>query len=84
MQAVQQTREAEPAHSIGGHMPAIVVIEMPLLAPGITCAFCGHPIHEQHVYSVEGDPYRCIRCANVQVEQLERLRANGEVCKEGM
>jgi transposase-like protein len=62
----------------------IVVIEMPLLTPGITCPYCGKTIQEDHVYSVDGCRYRCLSCATVLKDRIEELRANGKVCKEGL
>lgn len=49
-------------------MPPVFVIEMPLLTPGITCPYCGKSINDDHVYSVEGDPYRCADCARKLVK----------------
>jgi len=61
----------------------IIVVEMPLLAPGITCIYCGKPINDSHVYSVEGHKYRCKSCAGKLVKSIEELRNDSrkeEVC----
>ncbi len=61
----------------------IVVVEMPLLTPGITCPYCGETIQENHVYSVDGHTYRCQSCAKRLIERIKELR-NGKMCKEGL
>ena len=65
-------------------MIPVVVVEMPLLSPGITCRYCHRPINDDHVYSVEGTAYRCAECAGELVKQIEELRANGKVCRDGV
>jgi len=62
-------------------MIPVIVVQMPLLTPGVTCHYCGHAINDGFVYSVEGAPYRCAECANELRVKIERLRATNEVCK---
>jgi transposase-like protein len=55
-------------------MIPIIVVEMPLLSPGITCPYCGTAIHDDHVYSVDGQRYRCKGCADKQIARVKELR----------
>ena len=57
----------------------VIVVEMPLLAKGITCPYCGRAIDADFVYSVEGNKYRCQDCAKKLIKKIEEMR--NEVCK---
>jgi DNA-directed RNA polymerase subunit RPC12/RpoP len=61
----------------------ITVIEMPVLAPGITCPYCGHSVDTDFVYSVDGHTYRCQGCAKQLISRIKELR-NGKarMCTE--
>jgi DNA-directed RNA polymerase subunit RPC12/RpoP len=58
----------------------ITVIEMPVLAQGITCPYCGRAVDTNFVYSVDGHTYRCQSCAKRLMDRIEELRH--EVRKE--
>jgi len=60
-------------------MKAPIVVEMPLLSPGITCRYCGRPINDDHVYSVEGTAYRCQECAKKLMHKIEELRSGKQM-----
>lgn len=63
------------------HMIPVVVVEMPLLSQGITCRYCGKPINDDHVYSVEGTAYRCKDCAKKLITKIQELR-DDKVCNQ--
>ena len=58
-----------------------VVVAMLLLNKGITCRYCGKPIDDDYVYSMEGARYRCADCAKVLVDRIKELRTD-EVCNQ--
>jgi len=53
----------------------ITVIEMPVLAPDITCPYCGRTIDTDFVYSVDGHTYRCQSCAKRLVDKIKEMRS---------